>query len=504
MKPNHNTFDELIRRRINDLPPTPTRGWEGLERKLDAPEPTDADLAAKLATLSRTPPAGSWEALSTKLTILEGKNAAAVDQAVTGSLHQATPTRVSGWSQLAARLELTGKRREMVASIKIAEAALLLSVLLLFFRYGVEPPESKRPQAQLQEHSTFPIAAAAAAASRPHGRDLSTASPATSPPVLGSRDAPVRTAFRHLAPLPSVQFSVPSPAAGLPSVRNLQSPAVIDQLPGLAFGVESSSAQLPPTGSVVTALSPPIRYYLNFFVSPVDLNQVITQENQFVGIQSGSDLTTGYSFGTLLDITQGANGIQTGLVYGYRAYVPAEILRLESRQPVTADQEPIGYGRLRYHTVSVPLNYEREVFRNARWQLSGGLGMSMNIILSSKFRLDGIYTTEDLERQIVQYRQKLEDEGIIPVTGRASTSHEILHPEAGYLQGGSLLDNSSLYLSGNFRVERLLSDRWSLYLSPTVSRLLTVRPGDGGKGPLEDRIHNAMLRFGTRIRLTDK
>ncbi len=500
MKPNQNHFDDLIRQRINDLPPAPPRGWEGLERRLDVPHPTDAALAAKLAALSPTPPAGAWEALSEKLAAREEDNAAAVDQAVAGSLHQVAPARVSGWSQLAARLELTGKRREMVASIKISEAALLLSLILLFIRFGTLPSEFKKPQAQLLTGSGFPIAAIAPPA---HHHDLAAASPVVPLPAARAPITPVRA--RALAPLPRVEFAPPRTSAPtLPAPRPSPFPVLTEQLPGLSFGVQSAMGP-PPALGLVEALGPkPIRYYLNLFVSPVDLNQIITQENQFVGIQAGSDLTTGHSFGTLLDINQGVNGIQIGLVYGYRAYVPAEILRLESRQPISGAEDPIRYGRLRYHTVSVPLNYEREVFRNDRWQFSGGLGMSMNIILSSKFRLDGIYTTEDLERQIAQYRQVLQDEGIIPVTGRASGTHEILHPEAGYLQGGSLLDNSSLYVSGNFRVERLLNDRWSLYFSPTVSRLLTVRPGDGGKGPLEDRIHNAMLRFGTRIRLTDK
>ncbi len=498
MKPEKHPFDELIRQRITDLPAGPSRGWEGLERKLDAPDPMDTAVASKLAALTPTPLPGSWEKLSEKLTAREAEAEAALDTAVAGGLQQSSPAPISGWALLAARLELIGKRREMVACMKISEAALLLSLILLFFRFGNLPQENRKPQADQNATAAFPITVAETPAFRPKEVDPPEA-------VLSAvLPAPTNAAVAPLASVPLASRQV-SREAPLPAVRPLNSTEATGQLSFLEFALQLPEQNVHPPFQLPSLLDgEPIQYYLNLFVSPVDFNQVVTQTNQSLGITAGSELSTGYSLGGLIDISQGHNALETGFIYGYRAYVPAEILRLENEQPVQNEEAPVRYGRLRYHTVSVPLNYEREIFRDEKWQFSGGVGMVVNVILSSKFRLDGIYTVEDLERQIIQYRLKLQDEGIISAPGRASSNHEILYPEAGVFQGGSLLSNSSLYLSGNLRIERLLNDKWSLYFSPTVSRLITMRPGDGGKGPLEDRIHNTMLRFGTRVRLSDK
>jgi hypothetical protein len=249
----------------------------------------------------------------------------------------------------------------------------------------------------------------------------------------------------------------------------------------------------------------PIRYYVNLFASPVDVNQVITPRNLAIGIADRqSKFSTGYSLGALVDIVQGNNGVQTGLIYSYRSYVPVEFGLIQGEQPIKDGEDPMRFGRLRYRTISIPLTYNRQLFQDQKWRVSGGLGMAMNIILSSDFKLENNHTLVDLERFWQDYLDQGKQEGTIVPGGRSSEYTDFLSPPQGYLEGGSLIKNTSLYLSGNLRFERLLDDRWSLYFSPTVTRQFTVREDDGGKGPLQDRIHSTMLRFGTRLLLSDK
>ncbi|MBB4078404.1 hypothetical protein GGR28_001017 [Lewinella aquimaris] len=501
MKQEKHLFDELIRQRIASLPPPPPRGWDELERKLDAPAPVDQSVASKLATLAPVAPSGSWDAFEVKLAAAEKQ----VDQAIADGLHHSAPSAPSGWALLAARLELIGQRREMVFCLKVSEAALLLSALLLFLRFGDQSPT--RPLAldpSLTPATAFPISQSAPSAA--------TAPLAFREKALGTT-APTNNALAtDLSRAPSVEMlpqgsprPVPTSQTSSTNYRTkngLSSTAAIERFSHSANVLPLSvqpALQLPP---LVTGEA--IRYYLNVFTSPIDFNQVVTLENPSLGIQPQSTLSTGHSFGVLVDITQGDNALQTGLIYGYRSYVPTEILSLENVRNQQEDADRIRFGRLTYKSVSIPLNYERELHTTERWRFAAGLGVSMNVILSSEFKLGDGFTMEDLDRQIREFREQRRTAGNIPFEGRERGTNTILSPEAGYLEGGSLLDNSSLYLSGNFRVERLLTDQWSLYFSPTVTRLITVRTDDGGKGPLEDRIHNTMLRLGTRIRLTDK
>ena len=500
MKQEHHPLDDLIRQRINSLPPADVRGWEQLQSRLDEQQ-DDAAIAAKLATLTPAAPTGSWDAFAEKLDAAEAADHRALDAAVVRGLERAAPGSVSGWSALAARLELIGKRREMVACLKITEGALLLSFLLLLARFGDSGyRNATAPIAGATQPSTAssfgqppaPPAAGDGAALAPKPGANPAATEVARPAEItyarpGAATSPLPAA--DLAPL-----SVPRPELSLrpatAPVEALESTA-LSPLPAGRFG---------GTPTPLVSRGEPVRYYLNAFVSPVDLNEVVTQQNKVLGINEQRFLTTGYSAGALLEATQSGNALQFGLIYGNRSYVPAKI-RLFSVDPASgAAEDEIAYSQLSYQTVSIPLNYERELVTRDRWRLSAGFGMAMNVVLESHVSLPADITLDDLNRMI-------QDRAAEVGAGRSKAEgsvKEILDPTRGYFDGGGLLENSSLYLSGNFRIERIVNNRWSFYFSPTIGKLVTVREGDGGRGPLEDRIHNTMLRLGTRVRLTKK
>ena len=492
MKQDNHPIDDLIRQRIENLPPPPVRGWEELSSQLDQRDADDL-IAGRLESLTPVAPAGGWELLSRKMDDALAEDNRTIDRAVATGLQRAEPTTVSGWSTLAARLETIGRRREMVTCLKITEGALLLSMLLLFARFGevgthttsqhladahtpakpfpVVVPELKSMDTPVGQRLPAPPREDAAA-----GRTVVPQVPATLPvpdfspalrrpmeiPEVRLRPAPLRPLGMDILPLPEREF-----------------------LPRLALHFDGIPG------------SDPVQYYLNAFVSPLDLNEIVTQESKYLGIQAQRKISLGYSIGALIEVEQKGNAVQFGLIYGHRSYVPAKMQIIEEDTTGLKRAQDIRYSRLAYETVSIPLNYQRELAATEKWRLSAGLGMAMNVVLGADIRLPDNVTLEDLNRMLREEANPIS----APRDAKAQVE-EILDPTQGYFQGGGLLENSSLYLSGNLRVERLLGDRWSVYFSPTVGRLLTIREGDGGRGPLEDRIHNTMLRFGTRIRLS--
>ena len=497
-------LDDLIRRRLADLPPPPARGWEALQQQLDTAVPeltvpvADTVVAEKLADLTPVLPTGGWVAFEQKLTAAEALAAAEVDQVVTTGLERSAPARVSGWALLAARLDTMGKRREMVGCMKVTEAAFLLSMLLLFMQFATLPT-ARYAQRLAQENG--PVGSVRL--------QLSVPSPALPTESVTSRTSPATSSV----PTPSNATVAVEllPAAGLPaaitSAELRPTVSVVQAADRAAFSVRRWTTGVKPALELpLPDAGEPIRYYLNVFASPLDLNQINTLANEQLGIFERKLISRDWSAGALVDITKGKNGIQVGLIYGNRSYVPAEILVLEEeRRRRQEDPDRVRFGRLLFNTVSIPLNYERVLQRTDNWQVSMGVGLAANVVLASEFRLAEGFTYDDLRRQVDIYRQELYTSGkIIKPAGFQKGLNDIVNPPTGYLQGGSLIDNTSLYLSGNIRVERLLDNRWSLYFSPTVSRLFTLREDDGGKGPLQDRIHNTMLRVGTRFRLTDR
>ena len=502
---NQHPTDKFLRDRLAELSPGEPRGWSALEQKMNLEDKTaDARLAEKLTGLAPTLPPGSWEGLAAKLDRQQQTADSEVDDLVSQGLRQAAPVATSGWAQLAARLELVGKRREMVACLKLTESVLLLSLLLLFARSGGLPgdkgerpaaPTDSGPYAEqvIANPPTGSIPPAATRVNLPR----EDAPPVTSPPA-----GPVQSA--SVAPLPTGRPNavVSERATFVPEVRNVieMEPIVtVDYLTGLL-----GQRVVPALDYPLPAGSAPVNYSLNLFVSPLDLNPVKTLEDARYGVEGQWNLSTGYSLGALLDITQQQNTVQTGLIYGYRSYIPAEIFLIEGDQVVAEGDEPISYGKLRYRTLSAPLNYYRTVYADERWAISGGLGASINVILSAEGRLNENYTKADLERLWLDYLRRAREQGSVTGIGRGASDNDFLEPSEGLLEGGDILDNASLYVTGSLRVERRLNDRWSLYFAPTIGRLVTIREDDGGKGPFGDRIHNTMLRFGTRVRLTDR
>ncbi len=508
-------LDDLIRRRLADLPPPPARGWTELQQRLDAaapPQPAataDDLLSEKLAGLTPALPAGSWAAFEQKLSAAEGSTTTEVDQLVSAGLERSAPARVSGWALLAARLDTIGKRREMVGCMKVTEVAFLLSMLLLYVQFGT--PTTPRSEQQLaRSKSGLPTEVDLLAATPPALPLSVTAPPTRSTAADASHASRTRTAVAPLSV--AVPTRLPESAAlrlaaaALPK-RTTTSTDLTSPVDRTAFSAKRWSTGIKPALALpLPDAGEPIRYYLNVFVSPLDLNQVKTLANPGLGIEAGTLLSRDWSLGALVDVMKGKNGIQVGLIYGNRSYVPAEILVLEDRRRRRQeDPNRVRFGRLLYNTVSIPLNYERVIRRTDDWQVSVGVGLSANVVLASEFRLADGFTYDDLRRQADLYREELFLAGkLTKSSGLQKGFNDFVDPSTGYLQGGSLIDNTSLYLSGNIRVERLLDNRWSLYFSPTVSRLFTLREDDGGKGPLQDRIHNTMLRVGTRFRLTDK
>ncbi|MGB3799123.1 MAG: hypothetical protein WA952_04865 [Lewinella sp.] len=494
MKRENHPLDELIRQRIASLPPPPTSGWSELERRLDELVDNTA-IATKLGSLTPVAPVGSWNTFAEKLDAVAAHHEEQLDNAVASGLQQAEPVIVSGWSRLAARLELIGRRREMVTCLKITEVTLLLSLLLLFAQsedwanFKAQPLASDPASAPLASTTTVPPAPALTDANPTSGDVQKAASAfednAKTRIIAAANGIPVLP----LSTVVSMDEAFPYPRFGT---------EIVEPLPRHLTPLAAKRPRISPMLDLAGILGgTPVQYYLNAFVSPLDINDIATLENEVLGIEAQRKLSTGYSAGVLIEANQGNNALQFGLIYGHRSYVPAKILLIEEDTSGFEQERPIRYSRLAYETVSIPLNYQRQLSSTEKWRVSAGVGMAMNVVLKSQVNLPDDVTLADLNR-IIQNSAPEKPGG----RSKSSATSEILDPTEGYFQGGGLLENSSLYISGNIRVERLLGDRWSVYFSPTVGRLLTVREGDGGRGPLEDRIHNTMFRLGTRVRLS--
>lgn len=503
-------------------------GWEHLEQKLDPLSTADQQLADKLTGLEPAAPAGSWAKLSARIDDEVGQE---VDAVVVTQLNRNLTGTPSGWAALAARLELIGQRRSMVAAWKITEVSLLLSLLLLFVRFG---PETAAPAPVLADDKvSFPIADVLAKETEAI-REVAVSTAVTKVQDVhvsstiaineeGDQTKPRTRASVRRTPT----LVLPMPAAFTGEEEQTSDPVAVSEddvsvtnvnpvtsIEGLAILPLSRSLSLPSPAIQLPKVdhSEPVRYYANVYSSPVDFNQVITPANAVREIDiSGDDrITRGMSFGLLMDISQGKSGLQIGAIFGRRSYIPTALKwYLEESYPLI---EPVkGYSRFIYETISFPLSYQRTFTESDKWRFSGRVGMNMTVIARSSFSIP----TEDQELLVNAFNGRADLPGPPPavageganggrsVTTSGSSSRKLVNPDPGWLEGGSMLANSSFYLGGGLQVERLLTPRWSIYVSPSFGRVIYLREKQG-IGPYNDRIHTGSVRFGGRYLLSRK
>ncbi len=569
MNDTHQYFDELVRKRLEALPnPTPPSGgwsalqreldedadmvlrnaltglaagtsptgWEALERKLDPQTTADQQLADRLNGLKPAPPTG-WETLVARM---DRENDEAIDAIVTDGLARTAPTVTSGWAALAARLELIGWRRSTVAAWKLTEGCLLLSLLLLFVRFGPSTP-SNPTFAELAEGFPLPLQAElnspetkttneqkppqeALVADLTKSPELFTATvnkpqPTASPSQITPRSN-ANTVVQSVPPLPVSNdvslltvSSQPELETAAPSSR--EDVYLPENVATLAID-ELNTRLYPPSPALILPKqdnTEPIYYYLNGFVSPIYLNQVITPATEIleIDITGGRRITYGKSAGLMLDVMHGKNGLQFGFIYNRRSYIPTALKYWQEDEHVpTALAYDGGYNRFVFDALEIQFNYKRTILETEKWRLSGKIGMGINLVAYADFDDQERFVSEFNDFHEWVYSQSTQTaqpfappEGARSGPGDTQEGDQLTEPAAGFLEGGGVFDNSSLYFNGGIVVERLINQRWSVYVAPSFGRALFLRK-DEGIGPYKDRINPAGLRFGSRYHFGGK
>lgn len=516
--------DVALRESLSRLPPAAVSNWEALERKLEAASPGDATIAEKLNALQPAPAVSAWATFADKM---DARNAEVVDVIVGDQLSRAGAGAVSGWSALAARLELIRDRRQRVYAGAVIELSLLLSLILLLVRFGPTQPDEQPVQPLV---GTFQIG-------------VPEATPETNTPV--ATEAGLTGNQAQLTNISAIQpSSTPGKTVSSSSNESTNSLAVIDgrvaaitpvlqpqsvSLPALSGVI--TERPVPPASTLLAELEEPVVplvksglprpalrlaaernekvptvLYAHVFASPLDINQVVTRTlpvNNF-DITADNRLTRGHSAGFLLDLMQGGFGVQFGAVYSRVSYIPSALkYYLEEEYPLV--EAPRGYSRFVFRKLTLPLSFNQVITQNDRWRWTASATMSVSVAATTSFNI-----SDENRDYIATFNRQVENGGL-PITtpdvsGRSSDArvwYKLIDPAPGAFEGGSLFDNANFYVGGGIMLERLLGTRSSVYFNPSFGRVIYLNPDreDAGTGPYQDKIHTGQLRFGARYRL---
>jgi hypothetical protein len=495
-------------------------GWEQLADRLDAegslPErESDEILRDKLTTLDAGLEPQGWAALASRMDNAES------DEIFHYRLDRHAPTPLlSGWALLAAKLELIAGRRAAIYSYKFSELCLVVVALLLFWHLqpssGTSAPAPAAIANLIDESTTVDSAQKVAK------QDFEEASQVA---VLSQTAGVVTTTDNEeMNRSPEAMIARPSTVAVETIASIYPDPLSMSEAKiNFTTGVYGTAELLPvhpfeplsyprlemglPIQLKNPAAREPAEIYLRAFISPWDFNQIVTPRQAVNDIILDEDIRISYgsSAGVLIENAHRKHLFQFGLIYSNRSYIPTVLKEVEDVPLPTGNVEvrDTNYSRIRFQTISLPAVYQRELLRNDKWRIAASVGVSLNLNILATFRKSPTFDQDVLDwtRQspTPEFGLRGNSNSDLP----RLSAIDLVYPEQGLFQGGSLLANSGLSASLGFSIERNISERFSLYLAPRFSRAIYYRKNTGLE-PFNDRIHNNSIQLGTRMFLGTK
>ena len=523
--------------------------WEAFEQRLESKPIDDKALLdqvifSKLANLETPLQSGSWSLMQQMIEAEETAdmldNDAAIDHVVYEKISAfEAPYQNHHWQLMARRLEEEFSLRYKLYKYKIAEAALMMLLVLTIFRfmplleeaYQKQPanpsiqqfeaiPKSVNP-AQNQQNIppsstaptpvqknlpllTTPIAATSATpkSSRFSNRgNLGENTEVPEPGAVNFQNTPIGNTFLppgKMGEIHSQQLSLPF--VDLVAAKNLASqPSAtpdtytgsgsLDLLASLpAMPVQSRFAwEMPQVPQNISLKKQEMRFSI---FSNTDVNYVFTPSNKLsvfdtlVATAADTTAASGYGGGILVSWKKGKWEFQTGGVYSFKRYIP--------NTPIFLFKTVNYYIREDFHGIQLdilqlPLNLQYHFVDSGKWRFYGSGGVSGHFITSSIYEIK-YRRIPAFSASAITFPSSPED--------NKSIRQEKEFPE-GLFDGGNLQDNFYLTANLGFGMERYLSSKWSVFLQPNYQHFIMSE----GIGVNNDKFYTFSIYLGTKFNL---
>lgn len=480
---------------------------------------------------------GSWDRLAERLD--EAEAADAFDAEIGSRLQRMrVPYQESSWAMLAARLELERQRIQAILHYKVMEVSLLLLLFMTAWQHLPEQtPEQNLPlppgipvasldQEEQVDHSSAATLGPVAQASTEGNQDnnnneaLNTSEAGL---LLAAANTETKSSASHTAVSnwPDRNVAVTNQAVSPLAVNVAESIAYEDadaqtqlrtHFAQKADRLSSPSDNFASTGALAAldgGETPLLDYgdpeeLLNFirpverktflrigFVGSPDYNRIVTPSQEVVDgtVVSFDRYSLGYGGGLTLGIEHGRWEIETGAIYAARRYqaVPTVYISGNLREGYNG----VGLSNIELNTVQAPLNFRYNFVLRNKWRFYAQAGASLNVVLGANYYLADQAEIAGLDPNPTGRTNTTAAEKPAPLREKSLT--------AGWLEGGSFWDNTTLYGDFGMGIERYMSPSWSMFVQPTYRHALPLF--NSGLGPYRDRIHNFGIGMGVKVRL---
>lgn len=527
-------LNENIKKAMENLEvPITSDAWKAFEERLEGEvvnndQLLDKVVCEKLENLEVPLEANGWTLMQQMIEaeetaeILESE--ATLDNVIYDKIsNYQAPYRHHHWQLMAQRLEQEFSLRYKLYKYKVAEAALMMLLLLTIIRF-LPLLETTQPK-----HSTNE--AAPPTEFTPEIRTEKNQQPDTEPvtyepsiPVAAAPSTPTGSSLKAAKEEASIQpastetgsfFYIGSaldllPAWSLNSISSLSNASlaevaaekkvfdIVQKAPAHEFASGLLAQKSSPVASRFAWEVPQVAHQLpgkkrdlrfSIFTN-TDVNYVFTPPNKLsvfdtlVATDPDTTAASGYGGGVLVSWKKGRWEFQTGGVYSFKRYIP--------NTPIFLFQTVNYYIREDFHGIQldilqVPVNLQYHFVDSGKWRVYGLGGISNHFVTSSVYQIK--------YRRIPAFTASM-----IPIPSSPDDNRSIRQekefPE-GLFDGGSLRDNYYLTANLGLGAERFLSSKWSIFLQPNYQHYLMSE----GIGVNKDKFYTFSIYLGTKFSL---
>lgn len=505
-------FDRSIREKLENLAPGfNADSWDKLEGRLDSEDAQsewDAQLSRRLRQIERPYNRASWQALAERLDLeekrLNGIYSAKAKELLFMALLLWSVTQFLTFSPQQPVVHHQAYQQIHEAQLPPVSADYADQLLPFLWLFDATlPGQSAPPLAPgdvVSEQTTRELTAAES------GSENYLLPTFATTPLLheypGLDHVPFLSGFHTLpalrselqAPLSSEYFAdVPTPVV---TEEHLQANVLLaETTPVATSGMPHllPERDLPLEKALQQQPLPRKRFVRIGMMGSSDYNRIITPPVRVnTDIVSLDRYAIGYSGGITIGFESGRWEVETGFIYTAKRYYPLQVLYIEG----SLKDGIFGGGvkQTEFDIIQVPLNFRYNFLSRDRWRIYGLAGASVHLVAQAN------YYIADLD----DYNEENQN---FPPPRNGGGRNENERPEGlenqdfqqGFLEGGSLLDNSYIGVNIGAGVERYMSPRWSLFAQPTYYHSLYYP--NKGLGPVSDRIHTMSLFMGVKVRM---
>ncbi len=225
-------------------------------------------------------------------------------------------------------------------------------------------------------------------------------------------------------------------------------------------------------------------------------------------IAEGYDTTlaSGYGGGIAVHLKKNRWEIQTGATYSFKRYMPNSPALFAETVNYIIKQEETAFEGVQLNVLQVPVQLNYHFKDHGKWRIYGSFGAAGHVITTSTNQAKEVAApttaTFALLPPVATTSSKLEQsrqEAIFEQKPEAvaATHGPLGQFPKGFFEGGHIRNNFYLTANIGFGLERYVSSRWSIFLQPTYQhQFLNNDIGVNG-----ERFYNFSVQFGTKVGL---